>query len=98
MTSSKTNVLLLGSTGFLGSTFLKLIGQDPELKDKLHITALCRNSAKRLPELQKFYHDIAAVEFNLDDDAVIQEYAAKTDFVVNAASSDHIESIKCSFF
>jgi hypothetical protein len=36
------------------------------------------------------------VEFSLDDDAVIQEYAAKTDFVINTASSDHIESIKCS--
>ncbi|EKM82153.1 hypothetical protein AGABI1DRAFT_105483 [Agaricus bisporus var. burnettii JB137-S8] len=89
MTPLKTNVLLLGSTGFLGSTFLKLIGQDSDLKDRLHITVLCRNSAKRFTELQKFYSDLEVVECNLEDDAVIQDHAAKTDIVINAASSDH---------
>jgi nucleoside-diphosphate-sugar epimerase len=93
---AKPNVLFLGATGFVGSTFLMLIGQDPDLKDRFHITALCRNSQKRLPELQKIYPDLGVVEGTLDSDAIIQEQAKKADIVINTASSDHIESIRCS--
>lgn len=98
MTSPKLKLFFLGATGFLGSTFLQLIGQDPELKDKFHITALCRNSQKRLPELQRLYPDLEVVEGTLESDALIQEHVLKADIVINTASSDHIESVKCLFF
>lgn len=96
MSSAKPNLLFLGATGFLGSQFLLLIGKDPELKDRFHITALCRNSQARLPELQKLYADLEVVECTLESDAIIQEQVAKADIVLNTASSDHVESIKCS--
>ncbi|KAF9448159.1 NAD(P)-binding protein [Macrolepiota fuliginosa MF-IS2] len=94
MASAKLNVLFLGATGFLGSQFLCLISRDPELRDKFHIIALCRNSQQRLPELQKLYPDLEVVEGTLESDAIIQEQATKADIVINTASSDHIESVK----
>ncbi|KAF5363457.1 hypothetical protein D9756_000997 [Leucocoprinus leucothites] len=90
----KPNLLFFGATGFVGSTLLMLMGRDPELKDQFHITALCRNSQQRLPELQKFYPDLEVVEGTLESDAIIQEQTSKADIVINAASSDHIESVK----
>ncbi|KXN80903.1 hypothetical protein AN958_06850 [Leucoagaricus sp. SymC.cos] len=91
---TKPNLLFLGATGFVGSTLLQLLGQDPDLKAQFHITALCRNSHQRLPELQKFYPDLEVVEGTLEADSIIQEQAAKADILINTASSDHIESIK----
>jgi nucleoside-diphosphate-sugar epimerase len=95
---AKSNLVFFGATGFLGSTFLMLLGQDPELKDRFHITALCRNSQQRLPQLQKFYPDLSVVECTLESDSLIQDQCAKADIVINTASSDNIESVICMFF
>jgi hypothetical protein len=91
----KPNVLILGATGYLGSTFLMLLGQDPDTKDRFHITALCRNSQQRLPELEKLYPDISVIECTLDSGVIIEEQSAEADIVINAASSDHLISVSC---
>ncbi|KAJ8502991.1 hypothetical protein ONZ45_g11251 [Pleurotus djamor] len=93
MPISKTcNVFFLGGTGFLGSQFLvDLAGELPDLR----ITALVRAPVdEKEKQLKAIYPTISVVEGVLEDDATIQEQAAKADIVINTASSDHIGSIK----
>ncbi|TFK35052.1 hypothetical protein BDQ12DRAFT_760575 [Crucibulum laeve] len=91
MSSSKT-IFLLGATGFLGSQFLVLYAQSD--LPKFHIVALLRApTAEKEAKLKEIYNDIFVVEGTLDDDAIIQEQAAKADYVINCASSDHHASV-----
>lgn len=95
MDPSKINVFFLGATGYLGSQVLIFLAQVSELRDKLHITALCRNSEKRLPELRKIHPDLDVIEGTLSSDDIIQEQASRVDVVINTANCDHLESVQC---
>ncbi|KAF9493518.1 NAD(P)-binding protein [Pleurotus eryngii] len=89
--SKTSNVFFLGATGYLGSQFLVDLAR--ELPD-FTITALVRAAAEREKQLKVLYPNILIVEGVLEDDGIIEAEAAKSDIVVNAASSDHIGSIK----
>ncbi|KAJ8521054.1 hypothetical protein ONZ45_g2196 [Pleurotus djamor] len=90
--TSTSTVFYLGATGFLGSQFLVDLARElPDLK----ITALVRAPVEeKEKQLKTIYPNLTVVEGVLEDDATIQEQAAKADIVINSASSDHIGSIK----
>lgn len=95
MSTQPRTVFFLGATGYLGSQFLLLLN---EKLPQLHVIALLRNgTAERKEQVQNMYSNISFVEGSLDDEAIIQEQAAKVDIVINCASSDHPASIKCTF-
>ncbi|KAF8443915.1 hypothetical protein L210DRAFT_3643493 [Boletus edulis BED1] len=90
MSTQAQTIFFVGATGYLGSQFLLLLN---EKLPQLHVVALLRNATPvRKEQLQKLYSNISFVEGSLDDDAIIQEQAAKVDIVINAefrSSSEH---------
>ncbi|KAL0949842.1 hypothetical protein HGRIS_009876 [Hohenbuehelia grisea] len=85
-------VFFLGATGYIGSQFLVLLAQELPL---LKIQALVRPPvAEKKKLLQNIHANISVVEGALHDGAIIEEYASKVDIVINAASSDHLPSVK----
>lgn len=87
------SLFLLGATGFLGSQFLTYLARD---LPHLHVVALVRAPTEGKPEqLKAIYENLSIVEGTLDDDAVIQEEAARADYTINCASSDHFGSVLC---
>ncbi|KAG6373058.1 hypothetical protein JVT61DRAFT_7119 [Boletus reticuloceps] len=92
MSTQAQTIFFLGATGYLGSQFLLLLN---EKLPQLHVVALLRNAIPvRKEQLQKLYSNISFIEGSLDDDAIIQEQAAKVDIVINCGSSDHPASTK----
>lgn len=88
-------IFLLGATGFLGSQFLVLLARDSDLP-QFHIVALLRAPIEeKIAGLRAIYADLSGVEGTLEDDLVIQEQAAKAEYTINCASSDHVASVVC---
>lgn len=91
--SLSPTIFLLGATGYLGSQFLIYLARD---LPRLPVTALVRSlTAERARQLNAVHGNLTLVEGTLDDDALIQEQAAKADVTINCASSDHTGAVDC---
>lgn len=95
MSTRDNTILFLGATGFLGSQFLILLNRAGH---KFHIVSLVRHlSDEKKTQLKELYPNMSFVEASLNDLDVISREAAKVKYVVNAANSDHPQSIQGTF-
>lgn len=78
-------VFLTGATGYIGGTVARRLVEQGH-----HVRGLTR-SAHTLPELAKLGVD--PVLGSLDDNRILAEEAREADAVINAADSDHVESM-----
>lgn len=80
-------IFLLGATGYVGSEFLILLGQE---LSHLPVVALVRApTTERRARLHELHSNLSIVEGTLEDAAIIEEQAEKADIVINVASCDH---------
>ncbi|KAJ6080152.1 hypothetical protein N7467_009905 [Penicillium canescens] len=91
MADSKTQVLIVGATGYIGGSVLSEILRSPEAS-QLSISALIRRpeQAAKLEAL-----GVKPLQFQgLDDLEACRDAASKNDVVINAASASHDSSAK----
>ena len=85
---STLTIFLLGSTGYVGSQFLMLLG---EAYPTLLVRALLRPGAEQRVEwLHRTHPNISIVEGSLDDVVLVEDQARRADIVINVANCDHI--------
>ncbi|KAJ5240962.1 uncharacterized protein N7469_002553 [Penicillium citrinum] len=91
MDSSKTQVLILGATGYIGGSFLaELLGSS--MASKLSISALIRRE-EQATKLESM--GVKPLFFDgLDDLESCKKAASQHNFVINAASASHDSSAK----
>ena len=85
---STPTIFLLGSTGYVGSQFLMLLG---EAYPTLLVRALLRPGAEQRVEwLHRTHPNLSIVEGSLDDVVLVEDQARRADIVINVANCDHI--------
>ena len=84
----KSVIFLLGSTGYVGSQFLIMLGQ---AFPHLPVRALVRSlTTEREAWLHQVHPDLTIVEGSLEDEKTLQYQAEDADIVINLASCDHL--------
>ncbi|KAA1473464.1 NAD(P)-binding protein [Dentipellis sp. KUC8613] len=90
MSSTKTQVLITGATGYIGGTVLQLLLAHPK-RDTFDITAYVRSEykAKKLRDL-----GVRTATGTLDEGNKLKDAASKADVIFNIADSDNLEATK----
>ncbi|KAN0086261.1 hypothetical protein V8E55_007395 [Tylopilus felleus] len=86
--SAKRQIFILGATGYIGGTVLSRLLQHHTAPTS-EITALVRNPAK-VPLLASI--GVNTLFGTLDDSALLERQASKSDVVIACADSDHVGS------
>ncbi|GLB41332.1 putative NAD-P-binding protein [Lyophyllum shimeji] len=90
MSTTKTNILVTGATGYIGGAVLSRFLARPDISS-LSITALVR-SPEKSEKLKAL--GVNAVVGSHENSALVQKLASEADVVLSMADSDHIEAAK----
>ncbi|KAF8986596.1 NAD(P)-binding protein [Cyathus striatus] len=89
--SIKTNILMLGVTGYIGGSVLSLFLQREDFKTKFNVTALVR-SAQKASNLQTL--GINTVVGTHSDAQLVEKLAQENEVIFSMADSDYLEAIQ----
>ncbi|KAH9914493.1 NAD(P)-binding protein [Epithele typhae] len=93
MSASKTPVLFLGATGYVGGTFLSRVLADPELLPKLDLTLYVR-SADKAKRLEEDFPGVKTAIGTLAELDKLEQLSEQAHVVINFANADDVEMAK----